>query len=46
MSTSATSSPSTSAERNPQYNIKPAIAWSRQVRKLPSEHAYQLRKSG
>ena len=39
MSTSTTSRPSTSAERSPQYSISPAIARSRQVRKLASSSA-------
>ena len=39
MSTSATSRPRTSALRSPQYSISPAIARSRQVRKLASNSA-------
>lgn len=39
MSTSATSRPSTSAERSPQYSINPAIARSRHVRKLAKSSA-------
>ena len=39
MSTSLTARPSTSADRNPENSISPAIARSRSVRKLPSSAA-------